>query len=86
MRVPSLPISIDESLFPYRGHISIKNYNPNKPARYGLLFKSIPDAEVPNTYYNLTYAGKPVSRGRMKNLCIWLRSFGYTAKSSWFNV
>ena len=59
MRVPSLHMTIDETLFPYRGHISIKNYNPNKPARYGLLFISISDAEVPNTYYSLPYAGKP---------------------------
>ena len=59
MRVPSLHMTTDEKLFPYRGHISIKNYNPNKPARYGLLFISISDAEVPYTYYSLPYAGKP---------------------------
>ena len=59
MRVPSLHMTIDETLFPYRGHISIKNYNPNKPARYGLLFISISDAEVPYTYCSLPYAGKP---------------------------
>ena len=59
MRVPSLHMTIDETLFPYPGHISIKNYNPNKPARYGLLVISISDAEVPYTYYRLPYAGKP---------------------------
>ena len=57
--MPSLHMTIDETLFPYRGHISIKNYNPNKPAHYGLLFISISDAEVPNTYYSLPYVGKP---------------------------
>ena len=46
MRVPSLHMTIDEALFPYRGRISIKNYNPNKSARSGLLLISISDAEV----------------------------------------
>ena len=59
MRVPSLHMTIDEMLFSYRGHISIKNYNPNKPAINGLLFISISDAEVPYTYYSLPNAGKP---------------------------
>ena len=49
---------IDETLYPYRGQIGIKVYNPNKPARYGLLI-SISDAEVPYTYFSLPYAGKP---------------------------
>ena len=49
-------MTIDETLFPYRGHISINNY---KPACYGLLFISISDAEVPYTYYSLPYVGKP---------------------------
>ena len=52
-------MTIDETLFPYQGRISIKNYNPNKPARYRLLFTSISDAEVTYTYYSLPYTGKP---------------------------
>ena len=31
-------IAIDETLFPYCGHIGLKQYNPNKPAKYGLLY------------------------------------------------
>ena len=59
MRIPSADMTIDETLYPYRGHIGIKTYNPNKPARYGLLIFSLCDATVPYTYYSLPYAGQP---------------------------
>ena len=39
--------------------ISIKQYNPRKPAKYGLLLKSLNDARFPYTYNSLVYAGKP---------------------------
>ena len=44
---------------PYHGSIGIKQYNPSKPAKYGLLYRSLCDAVVPYTYYTLPYAGKP---------------------------
>lgn len=59
LRIPSDLLSLDETLYPYRGRISIKQYNPNKPAKYGLLYRSISDAEKPYTYNTLPYAGKP---------------------------
>ena len=31
----------------------------SKPAKYGLLYRSLCDAVVPFTYYTLSYAGKP---------------------------
>lgn len=37
----------------------MKQYNPNKPAKYGMLFRSISDARLPYTYNTLPYAGKP---------------------------
>ena len=37
MRHPSPLLAINETLHPYRGHIRFKQYNPNKPAKYGLL-------------------------------------------------
>ena len=46
-------------LYPFRGKISVKQYNPNKPAKYGLLYRSISDARLPYTYNTLPYAGKP---------------------------
>ena len=36
----------------------MKQYNPNKPAKYGLLYQSISDSVVPFTYFILPYAGK----------------------------
>ena len=53
LRIPTEFLSIDETLYPYRGKIQIRQYNPNKPAKYGLLYKSI------STYFTLPYAGKP---------------------------
>ena len=37
----------------------MKQYNPNKPAKYGLLYRCISDARLPYTYNTLLYAGKP---------------------------
>ena len=38
MRHPFPLLPIDETLFPYCGHIGLKQYNPNKSAKYGLLY------------------------------------------------
>ena len=35
-RSPSPYLAIDETFYPYRGSIGIKQYNPSKPAKYGL--------------------------------------------------
>ena len=50
MRIPSLHVTVDETLYPYRGAIGLRIYNPNKPARYGLLIISLSDGEVPYIY------------------------------------
>ena len=39
--------------------MSFKQYNPNKPAKYGMLFKSINAARFPYTFVTAPYAGKP---------------------------
>ena len=59
LRVPSPYVSVDETLYPYRGKIGMKQYNPSKPAKYGLLYRSLCDAKVPYTYYTLPYADNP---------------------------
>ena len=59
MRHPSPLLAIDETLYPYRRHIGFKQYNPNKPAKYGLLYRSFCDSSIPYTNYSLPYAGKP---------------------------
>ena len=39
--IPDDLLSIDETLYPMRNKVVFKQFNPNKPAKYGLLFKSI---------------------------------------------
>ena len=39
--------------------MGFKQYNPSKPAKYGLHYRSLSDTEVPHTYFTLPYAGKP---------------------------
>ena len=52
-------LAIDKTLYPYRGKIVIRQYNPNKPAKFSILYRSISDSCVPYTYYTLPYEGKP---------------------------
>jgi len=52
-------IALDETLYPTRNKISFKQFNPNKPAKYGLLFKSINSSRYPYTYASVVYAGQP---------------------------
>ena len=59
MRISSPYLAKDETFYPYRGSIGVKQYNPSKPAQYGLLYRSLCDATVPYTYYKLPYVGKP---------------------------
>ena len=42
-----------------RTQISFKQYTTDKPAKYGILFKSLNDSRFPFTYKSLVYAGKP---------------------------
>ena len=56
-------LSLDETLYPMRTQIAFKQYNPNKPAKYSLLFKSINAARYPYTYITAPYAGKPQEEG-----------------------
>ena len=46
-----------------RNQVAMKQYNPSKPAKYGLLFKSLNDGRFPYTYNSLVYAGKPQQGG-----------------------
>ena len=44
---PSPYVSVDETLYSYRGRIGMKQYNPSKLAKYGLLYRSLCDAKIP---------------------------------------
>ena len=57
--VPEDYISLDETLYPMRTQVNFKQYNPDKPAKYGLLFKSLNSARYPYTYQSHVYCGKP---------------------------
>ena len=59
MRHSSPLLEVDETLYSYRGHIGFRQYNPNKSAKYGLLYQSLCYSSIPYTYYSLPYAGKP---------------------------
>ena len=60
MRSPTSYLAIGETLYPYRGRIGTKQYNPSKPAKYGLLYRSLCDSSIPYTYFTLPNGGKPV--------------------------
>ena len=56
---PSPFLAIVQTLYPYRGHINFKQYNPSKPAKYEMLYRCLCDLSVQYTYFTLPYAGKP---------------------------
>ena len=49
LRTPSEYLTIHESLYPHQGKIVIRQYNSNKPVRYGILYRSISDNRFPYT-------------------------------------
>ena len=56
---PSEYLSIDETLYLMRQQIAFRQYNHNKPHRYGLLLKPLNDARIPYIYKAVLYAAKP---------------------------
>lgn len=56
-------LSLDETLYPMRTQIGFRQFNPNKPAKYGMLFKSVNAARMPYTFIAAPYTGKPVEQG-----------------------
>ena len=56
-------LSLDETLYPMRTQISFKQFNPSKPVKYGLLFKSVNVARYPYTFISSPYSGKPTEEG-----------------------
>ena len=58
--IPDDLLSIDETLYPMRNKVAFKQFNPNKPAKYGLLFKSINASRYPYSFVSAPYCGNPV--------------------------
>ena len=52
-------LAIDETLYPTRDGVSFKTYNKDKPAKYGLNFRSLGSWRHPCVYYTIPYTGKP---------------------------
>ncbi|CAH1242582.1 Hypp6856 [Branchiostoma lanceolatum] len=59
--VPDDYLSLDETLYPMRTQVRFKQFNPSKPAKYGLLFKSINAARYPYTFAVAPYSAKPAA-------------------------
>ena len=57
--LPEEYLCIDETLYPTRNKISFRQYNPSKPAKYGLLFKLINAVTYTYTHCIIPYCGKP---------------------------
>ena len=62
-------IAIDETLYQTRGGISFKTYNKDKPAKYGLNFRSLGSSRRPYICYIVPYTGKrvEVTENHIKN-------------------
>ena len=56
IRYPFLLLAIDKTLYPYRGFIDSKQYDPSRPTKHGLLYRSLCDFMTTYTYFSLVYA------------------------------
>ena len=52
-------LALDETLFPTRGSFAFRQYNKNKPAKYGILFRSINAITFRYTHSIIVDAGRP---------------------------
>lgn len=73
-------VSVDETLYPYQELIGTKQYNPLKPAKNRLLYRSLCNAEFAYIYFTLLYNGKPdeYTKYQINNL---LRYNGHTGRT-----
>ena len=55
---PSESITIDEQLYPYRGHTKFTQYMPSKPAKYGIKVWWICNKETKYPLQGIMYKGK----------------------------
>ena len=51
--------AVDETLYPYHGHIGYKQSNASKPAKCGLLYHSLGDSSTQYTSFTLLDGAKP---------------------------
>ena len=65
---PCERITIDEQLFPFRGHTKFTHYLPSKPANYGSKVFWSCDASNAYPLQGQIYAGKPIDGSRQVNV------------------
>jgi len=65
---PGECITLDEQLFPFRGHMKFTQYIPSKPAKYGIKIFWACDAETSYPLKGLLYTGKPIDGDRQVNV------------------
>ncbi len=53
--IPSYFLCIDETLYPFRGMCSFRQYIPSKPARYGIKFWSLVDVKLGIFCYQIIF-------------------------------
>ena len=51
-------VTIDETLRKFRGHCKFRLYMPQKPGKYGILFRVLADAKARYVYRMLPYTGQ----------------------------
>ena len=56
---PNIYMSLDETLCPMRNQIGFKQYNPDKPAKYDMLLKSLNSAGIPYLHRTVVFSSKP---------------------------
>lgn len=61
-------ITIDEQLFPFRGHTKFTQYIPSKPAKYGIKVFWACDASNAYPLHGQLYTGKPIDGPRQTNV------------------
>jgi hypothetical protein len=57
--IPGINTCVDETLYPYRGHCSFRQYMKSKPAKYGLKYNSVVDVDTSYCWDVMPYTGKP---------------------------
>lgn len=83
---PSVSLTVDEQLFPYRGRTKFTQYIPSKPAKYGIKVWWVCDSITSYPLTGQIYTGKPVGGSRdinqgrriVNDLCSQFKNTGRT--------
>ncbi|CAK1602590.1 unnamed protein product [Parnassius mnemosyne] len=65
---PNESITVDEQLFPYKGHTKSMQFMPSKPAKYGIKIFWACDSSNAYPLQGQSYTGKPLDGQRQVNV------------------